>query len=81
MALGEKDGLTIIYIQDILVLKSYQRNKIGTQFIQQIQKTYNHVRQKVLLADERPDLRHFYESQGFFSCDKGEVVSFVRFDV
>lgn len=72
------DGLTIIYIQDILVLNSYQNQGIAIQLIQQILKKYNNVRQKVLMTEEAPDVRHFYEKNGFQSCDKGSLVAFAK---
>lgn len=45
------DGLTIIYIQDILVLNAYQNQKIATQLMQQVLNKYQNVRQKVLLTE------------------------------
>lgn len=50
------DGLTIIYIQDILVLNRYQNQGIASQLTQKIVTKYNHVRQKVLLTEEAPDV-------------------------
>ncbi|NLP52563.1 GNAT family N-acetyltransferase [Bacillus sp. RO1] len=73
------DGLTIIYIQDILVLNTYHNQGIATQLVQEILEKYKHVRQKVLLTDEAPDVRHFYEKNGFESCDKGTLVAFAKF--
>ncbi|MCA1028853.1 GNAT family N-acetyltransferase [Cytobacillus kochii] len=72
------DGLTIIYIQDILVLNSYQNQGIATKLMQQTLNKYNSVRQKVLLTEEAPDVRHFYEKNGFQSCDKGSLVAFAK---
>ena len=72
------DGLTIIYIQDILVLKEYQNQGIATEILQHVLNKYDDVRQKVLLTDEAPNLRHFYEKNGFESCDKGELVAFAK---
>ncbi|MFJ8263854.1 GNAT family N-acetyltransferase [Rummeliibacillus sp. NPDC094406] len=72
------DGLTIIYIQDILVLNAYQNQGIATQLMQQILKKYSKVRQKVLLTEEAPDVRHFYEKNDFQSCDKGSTVAFAK---
>ena len=72
------DGLTIIYIQDILVLNSYQNQGIATQLIQQILNKYKNVRQKVLLTEEAPDVRCFYEKNGFESYDKGTLISFAK---
>ncbi len=72
------DGLTIIYIQDILVLNSLQNQGIATQLMQQVLKKYKNVRQKVLMTEEAPDVRHFYEKNGFESCDKGSLVAFAK---
>ena len=74
------DGLTILYIQDILVLNAYQNQGIATQLMQQILEKYSHVRQKVLLTEEAPDVRHFYEKNNFHSCDKGSTVAFANFN-
>ncbi|WP_010676621.1 GNAT family N-acetyltransferase [Bacillus timonensis] len=72
------DGLTIIYIQDILVLQAYQNQGIATQLMQKVLQKYKNVRQKVLLTEEAPDVRHFYEKNGFESCDKGSLVAFAK---
>lgn len=70
--------LTIIYIQDILVLKAYQNQGIATHLMQQVLKKYKNVRHKVLLTDEAPNVRHFYEKNGFQSYDKGSLVAFAK---
>ncbi|MYL43515.1 GNAT family N-acetyltransferase [Virgibacillus massiliensis] len=72
------DRLTIIYIQDLLVLTAYQKQGIGTQLMQMILKKYQHVRQKVLLTEEAPDVRYFYEKNGFQSCDRGSAIAFAK---
>ena len=72
------DGLTIIYIQDLLVLRAYKRNGIGSTLVRMVCKEYHNVRQKVLLTDDTVETRAFYESLGFHSCDKGDLVSFVK---
>src|SRR5690625_1271816 len=72
------DGITIIYIQDILVLNAYQNQGIATQLMEQILQKYKHVRQKVLLTEDAPNVRHFYEKNGFQSCDKGTLVAFAN---
>ncbi|MCB0400881.1 MAG: GNAT family N-acetyltransferase [Flavobacteriales bacterium] len=74
------DGKTIIYIQDILVLKSHKRQGIGTQLMKQVLARFPEVRQTVLLTDDYDETRGFYESLGFESCDKGKLVSFARFN-
>ncbi|MDQ0427267.1 ribosomal protein S18 acetylase RimI-like enzyme [Planomicrobium stackebrandtii] len=74
------DGLTIIYIQDILVLNSYQNQGIATRLMDQVLEEFKEVRQKVLLTEEAPNVRHFYEKNGFNSCDKGSLVAFAKMD-
>lgn len=70
------DGCTIIYIQDILVHPDYQNTKIGTNLMMKVLNKYKHVRQKVLLTDEEPNVRKFYEKNGFISADQGKLVAF-----
>ena len=74
------DGITIIYIQDILVLDSYKRKGIGSRLLKCILEEYENVRQKILLTEESEETRCFYEANGFISCDKGDMVAFVRFN-
>lgn len=59
------DGLTIVYLQDILVSPQHQRRGIGRELLQQALAPYQEVRQKVLLTDDEPSQRAFYESVGF----------------
>ena len=72
------DGLTIMYIQDILILNAYQNKGIASELLQQMLIKYNNVRQKVLLTEEASDVRHFYEKNGFESCDQGSLVAFAK---
>ena len=74
------DGETILYIQDLLVMKAHRRHKIATGMIEKVVKKYPDVRQKVLMADDTDDIRGFYEEVGFMACDQGDMVGFVRFD-
>ena len=73
------DGLIILYIQDILVLKEYQDQGVATRLLEKVLLKYRDVRQKVLLTEDAPDVRHFYEKNGFSSCDQGTLVAFARF--
>lgn len=73
------DGLTIIYIQDILVLKTHKKKKIGTALVSKALHKYSNVRQTVLLTDDSIESRSFYESLNFESCDKGKLVAFAKF--
>lgn len=72
------DGETIIYIQDILVVPDFQNQKIGSRLMGKILEKYAHVRQKTLLTEDAPDVRHFYEKFDFVSCDTGSAVAFYK---
>lgn len=72
------DGLTIIYIQDLLVLNSRQNQGIASELMRRVLDRYRDVRQKVLLTEESADVRHFYEKNGFQSCDQGNLVAFAK---
>ncbi|MBN2851579.1 MAG: GNAT family N-acetyltransferase [Clostridia bacterium] len=72
------DDATIIYIQDILVLSGYKRRKIGTTLVKTVLNKYSDIRQKVLITDESPVTRGFYESVGFLSCDNYQMTAFIN---
>ncbi|MFC3212416.1 GNAT family N-acetyltransferase [Planomicrobium okeanokoites] len=72
------DGLTIIYIQDILVLKCRQNKGNASELMRRVLIKYRNVRQKVLLTEEAAGVRHFYEKNGFESCDQGTLVAFAK---
>ena len=72
------DGLTIIYIQDLLVNPACQRRGIGTKLINNVLKKYKSVRQKVLLTENTVKTRMFYESCDFNPCDKYDLIAFYK---
>ena len=59
------DGLTIVYLQDILIAPAHQRLGIGRELLRRLLTPYAEVRQKVLITDDEPSQRAFYESMGF----------------
>lgn len=58
------DGQTIVYVQDILVAPDHQREGIGGALLDALLEHYADVRQLVLLTDDEPGQRAFYESRG-----------------
>ena len=62
------DGVSILYIQDIIVRQNHRRRGIGTRLLQAMDALYPNVYQKVLLTDDQPASRAFYESCGFAGC-------------
>jgi GNAT superfamily N-acetyltransferase len=58
------DGLTIAYIQDILVAPTRQRAGVGGALLDAVIDRTAGIRQTVLLTDDEPAQRAFYESRG-----------------
>jgi len=73
------DGVSIIYIQDILIKKSHQRQKLGTILINKVLDRYKDVRQTVLLTDSKTSTIHFYQSLGFQASNSKGLSCFVKF--
>ena len=59
------DDFSIMFLQDILVNPAYHRKGIGRKLLCMCLDRYQHVRQKVLLTDDRPEQLAFYDSLGF----------------
>lgn len=77
------DGASICYLQDILVLPSHQRRGLGRSLVERALGEYPKVRQKVLITDDEPKQKAFYESLGYTQTEDfrgGSVRAFVRFD-
>lgn len=76
------DGLTIVYLQDILVAPTHQRRGIGRELFQRLFAPYGDVRQKVLITEDEPSQRAFYESVGFTEAGDLEypIRTFVQFN-
>ncbi len=76
------DETTVMYLQDILVHPEYTRHGIGKTLLEMCLKRYKHVRQRVLLTDDRPEQKAFYESLGFTNIKDFTAANlncFVRF--
>ena len=59
------DGLTIVYLQDILVSPDHQRQGVGRELFHRVFRPFQDVRQKVLMTDNDEAQVAFYESVGF----------------
>jgi len=65
LARAVSDDATICYLQDILVDPALQGSGVGRALLEAVQERYGHVRQTVLLTDDEPGQRAFYEALGF----------------
>ena len=72
------DGVTVSYIQDILVKKKYKRRKIGTKLLNKTLEHFKDVRQTVLLTDNKEETVGFYNAMGFEDSKEMGLISFVR---
>ena len=70
------DGNTVIYIQDILVHKEFQRQGIGTILLNKIIDKYSEVRQILLMTDLTDSLQSFYEKNGFQKVSELNLISY-----
>ncbi len=75
------DGYTVAYLQDVLVHPTWQRTGVGRWLVQEVFTPYAHVYQQVLLTDDEPRQRAFYESMGFKEIrdeGDGELRAYIR---
>lgn len=76
------DGATIVYLQDVLVHPDAHRRGTGRALLEAVFAPYAAVRQHVLLTDDEPAQRAFYEALGFAEVrdvPPGSLRAFVRF--
>ncbi len=82
LARSISDGVSICYLQDVLVHPEHHRAGIGRGLAELVFAQYPGVRQKVLLTDDEPGQKAFYESLGMTQASEfpsGEMRAFVKF--
>lgn len=72
------DGVSILYIQDVIVHPAYQRRGIGTRLMQEMLECYPDVNQVVLLTDDTEETRRFYEAAGFRESGEAGCCAMLR---
>lgn len=72
------DGETILYVQDILVLKAYQRQGIGRALLEKLLADYPQVRQKVLSTDDTEPALAFYRACGWLPVGELGCVTLMK---
>ena len=72
------DGYTIVFIQDILVFPSKQRQGIGTALIKAVLEKYSDVRQIELTTDNTDKTVSFYKSLGFAEFSEMGCCGFMK---
>ena len=72
------DGHTIVFVQDILVYKKYQRQGVGTALLKAVLERYSDVRQIELVTDNTAKTVAFYRSAGFRPLEEFGCCGFMR---
>ena len=72
------DDASIAYLQDVLVRPDHQRHGLGRALVQLALDRFAHLRQFLLLTDDRPKQLAFYESLGLRNTADGSLNCFVR---
>ncbi|HEM3703513.1 TPA: GNAT family N-acetyltransferase [Streptococcus suis] len=70
------DGHSIVFIQDILVLPTYQRQGIGRHLLEQAITHFPGIYQLHLLTDNTEKTRSFYEAIGFTAVDSLDCIAY-----
>lgn len=70
------DGHSIVFIQDILVLPSYQRQGIGRTLLEQAITHFPGIYQLHLLTDNTEKTRSFYEELGFVAVESLDCLAY-----
>ena len=72
------DGVTVVFIQDLLVFPEKQRNGVGTALVKAVLECYPVVRQIELTTDQSPETAAFYKSLGFSEFAKIGCCGFMK---
>ncbi|MFO3717800.1 GNAT family N-acetyltransferase [Anaerococcus sp. ENR1011] len=72
------DGVSIVYIQDILILASYQGLGIGSRLLEIILDEYKLVRQILLLTDNSSKNIEFYKNNGLRNVSDYNCLAFMK---
>ncbi|EGJ28130.1 GNAT family N-acetyltransferase [Streptococcus porcinus] len=71
------DGLTIAYIQDILVRPEFQNKGLGSHLMEDIYQQLEGIRQIVLITDATSNTIAFYKANQLKMLDEYDCVGFM----
>ncbi|WP_317767240.1 GNAT family N-acetyltransferase [Pediococcus ethanolidurans] len=77
LARGITDQQSILFIQDVLVLPDFQRQKIGSRLISNLVQTYP-VGQTVLITDDEEETQSFYTAIGLRDAGANHIRTFFK---
>lgn len=72
------DGVSILYIQDVLVTPEHQRKGVGRRLLEAMLAQYPSIYQTVLMTDNIPERAAFYRACGFTAAADMGCCAFIR---
>lgn len=72
------DGATISYLQDFLILETYQGKGLGTRLLREVLHDNTDIRQFVLLTEDTHKNRKFYKKLGLRPVADYDCISFMN---
>lgn len=75
------DGMSIEYVQDLLVLPEFQQQGVGSQLLSMLFEETRHIRQFVLITDNGPDnqeIINWYKKQGLIPVSDANIIALWR---
>lgn len=75
------DGLSIQYVQDLLVHPDFQKQAIGTTLFNEVKERSSHIRQFLLITDngdENQGIIKWYEENGMMPLSDANIIALWR---
>lgn len=75
------DGISIEYVQDLLVLPEFQQQGVGSQLLSRLFEETSHIRQFVLITDNSPDNQetiNWYKKHGLIPVSDANIIALWR---
>lgn len=72
------DGVSVVFVQDILVFPEYQHKGIGTLLLREAMNRFSEVYQMELITDNTPKTISFYQSLGFVNAGDMGCCAFMK---
>jgi ribosomal protein S18 acetylase RimI-like enzyme len=72
------DNVSIMYIQDLLILKTYQHQGLGKKLLETFMKDNADVRQLILMTDNDEETIEFYRESGFAPVEEYYLTAMIH---
>ncbi len=74
------DRISIMYIQDLLIMKSHQHQGLGRKLLETFMKDHSNVRQVILMTDNDEETIDFYRESGFAPVEEYYLTAMIHRD-